>query len=86
MDPQVLTYIGGVVIGPLLKHFFNGSKKYRPNIPNNAIPYIIGLGSVLAGGAVPGMTVVDGGVAAAAAVGTHQAVKIPVKSATGFSL
>jgi hypothetical protein len=86
MDPQVITYLGGLVIGPILKHFFNGSKKYRPQIPNNAIPYIIGLGSVIAGGTVPGMDVVSGGVAAAAAVGTHQAVKIPVKKVTGKSL
>jgi hypothetical protein len=86
MDSQVILYLANMVAGPILKHFFNGSKNYRPKIPNNAIPYIIGLGSVIAGGTVPGMDVVSGGVAAAAAVGTHQAVKIPVKKMTGVSI
>lgn len=82
MEPkeQLLGVGLGFVLGMIEKHWFNGSKWYRFQIPNDLIPYInttIGaaVGVALPGDPLSGM--IAGGIAGAAATGGHQMVKKP---------
>jgi len=88
MDPlKQLAGVGlGLALGAIQKHFFNGSKWYRPNIPNQLIPYINttvgtavgGLLGVVVPGLDPAELAISGGIAGAASVGVHKIAQKPV--------
>jgi len=88
MDPlkQLAGVALGLGLGAIQKHFFNGSKWYRPNIPNQLIPIINTTVGTAVGGAlgivIPGLDpaelAISGGIAGAASVGVHKVAQKPV--------
>lgn len=77
-NPMLVT-VGCTFVGGLLKHFFNGSSKFRPNVPNNLIPYIVTiLGGVV--GSQGTLGIENGALVGLSSVGVHQGVKIALKN------
>lgn len=79
MDPkdQLAGVAIGLGLGFIQKHWFNGSKWYRPTIPNQLIPYINTTIGTALGVVVPGVDPISGAIAGMASVGGHQLVKPP---------
>jgi hypothetical protein len=76
---QLLLLGSGLLGGLIQKHVFKW-------LPNKFIPYINVVGSMVAGHYMPGVGAEQGAFIGLASVGTHQAVKIPAKAATGKSI
>ena len=86
---DLITVLYPLAFGAIQKHIFRGK---MPTIPNNAIPYINGIGAT-AWAMFFGDTAGDfagsmeaGAVMAASATGIHQLIKMPLRHFIGKSI